>query len=211
MIEYPSILSSSKAPRKLCLAFEKLDGSNIRVKYSKKKGFHLFGSRTQLFDNTHPFLSDAIPIFERDFKDKLTTLIEKNYDEHREVIAFFEFFGDKSFAGVHEINDPKKMVLIDILVGNKDRKFLLPQEFKKECDKLSISIPRLIYTGNLTDEFIKDIREGKYDVVEGVVCKGTEKSGAYRGGVWMAKVKTQKYFDALRIKFGEEGIKKYGE
>lgn len=39
MVEYPSIQNSSKAPRKNCIAFEKLDGSNFRAKWTQKNGF----------------------------------------------------------------------------------------------------------------------------------------------------------------------------
>jgi hypothetical protein len=38
MIEYPSMQNSSKAPRKECMVFEKLDGSNFRAKWTEKKG-----------------------------------------------------------------------------------------------------------------------------------------------------------------------------
>lgn len=210
MIEYPSILPSSKAPRAPCIAFEKYDGSNIRVKYTNKQGFNLFGSRTQLFDKTHPFLGDAIDIFNKEYNAPLVELIKKNFPNEREVIAFFEFFGAKSFAGWHDKDDPKTLMLFDIMVGHKNRKFLFPQELIKLCkDKMPIA--RVIYEGNLTDQFIKDIREGKYDVSEGVVCKGTQKTGASRGGMWMAKIKTQAYLDRLFNKFGDEGLKKYGE
>ena len=211
MIEYPSILASSKAPRQPCIAFEKLDGSNIRVKYTQKKGFALFGSRTQMFDKSHPFLGSAVDIFYRDYENPLVELIEDWFPNEREVIAFLEFFGDKSFAGWHEPDDTtKRLVLFDIMLGHKNRKFLMPQEFVKLCQG-KMTIPRIIYQGNLNDDLINDVRSGKYDVEEGVICKGTEKTGAYRGGVWMAKIKTQKYLDRLFGKFGEEGVDKYGE
>ena len=87
----------------------------------------------------------------------------------------------------------------------------MPQEFVKICNKLLIGIPRVMYEGNLTDQFIQDVRAGKYDVTEGVVCKGAQKTGAHRGGVWMAKIKTQAYLDKLFNRFGEEGLKKFGE
>lgn len=63
MIEYPSIINNIKAPREHCTAFEKYDGSNFRAKYTKKDGFHLFGSRHTLFDETHEHLGSAIPYF----------------------------------------------------------------------------------------------------------------------------------------------------
>jgi hypothetical protein len=204
-------MSAAKAPREHCIAFTKYDGSNIRVKYTNKKGFHLFGSRTQMFDEHHPFLAEAIPIFRTFYENPLMDLIDEYFHNEREIIAFLEFFGPNSFAGWHEKDDPKTLMLFDIMVGHKNRKFLLPQEFVKLCNKFMIGIPLVIYEGNLTDQFIQDVRAGKYDVNEGVVCKGTEKTGAHRGGVWMAKIKTQAYLDKLFNKYGEEGLKKYGE
>lgn len=55
MIEYPSIQNSSKAPRKNCVAFDKLDGSNFRAKWTAKRGFDTFGTRTQLIDETSEY------------------------------------------------------------------------------------------------------------------------------------------------------------
>lgn len=211
MIEYPTIMSSAKAPREHCIAFEKFDGSNVRVKYTQKRGFTLFGSRTQMFDRGHPFLGAAIDIFYRDYENPLVDLIEKHFPNEREVIAFLEFFGESSFAGWHDPADTKKqLMLFDLMVGHKNRKFLLPQQFIKLCDG-KMNIPRVIYEGNLNEQLIADVRAGKYDVNEGVVCKGTKGTGAHRGGVWMAKIKTQKYFDRLFGKYGVDGVKKYGE
>ena len=212
MIEYPSIMSSAKAPRESCIAFEKLDGSNIRVKYTRNKGFNLFGSRTQMFDKGHPFLGAAVGLFYRDFENPLVDLIESEFPNEREVIAFFEFFGDLSFAGWHDPDDPtKRLVCFDIMVGHKNRKFLMPQEFVKMAEKYKVIAPRVMYVGNLNDQLIADVRTGKYGVVEGVVCKGTQKTGAHRGGLWMAKIKTQAYLDKLFNRYGEEGLQKYGE
>jgi hypothetical protein len=211
MIEYPSILNSSKAPRQPCVAFEKLDGSNIRVKYTQKRGFDLFGSRTQLIDETHPHLGAVVSIFKRDFQEPLTKIIKKEWPNERELIVFGEFFGEKSFAGLHDVTDPTlRFVMFDILVGHKNQKFLMPKEFVKLFGGV-VTIPRVIYEGNLNDQLIQDVRDGKYDVVEGVVCKGTQKTGNARGSVWMAKIKTQAYLDKVLNRFGEEGLKKYGE
>jgi len=53
----------------------------------------------------------------------------------------------------------------------------------------------------------------KYGLKEGVVCKGTQKSGAFRGHIWMAKIKTKEYFDKLYRMFdgNDKEIKKYWE
>src|SRR5688572_7211808 len=56
---------------------------------------------------------------------------------------------------------------------------------------------RRLHTGKLTGAFLEAVREGKYGVAEGVVCKGG--SGA---GVWMVKVKTYAYSERLKKAFG---------
>lgn len=212
MIEYPSIMNSSKAPRAPCIAFDKMDRSNVRVKYTRKRGFTEFGSRTQRIDKGHPFLGAAIDIFYRDFENPLVDLIEAEFPNEREVVAFLEFFGDKSFAGWHEPEDPtKRLVCFDIMVGHKNRKFIKPQEFVKLTNKYKVIAPRVIYEGNMNDQLIADVRAGVYDVVEGVVCKGTQNTGAHRGGIWMCKIKTKAYLDRLFNRYGEEGLQKYGE
>jgi hypothetical protein len=165
-----------------------------------------------MFDKGHPFLGAAVDLFYRDFENPLVDLIENEFPNEREVIAFLEFFGDLSFAGWHDPNDPtKRLVCFDIMVGHKNRKFLMPQDFAKLAEKYKVKSPRVMYVGNLNDQLIADVRAGKYDVIEGVVCKGTQKTGAHRGGIWMAKVKTQAYLDKLFNRYGEEGIQKYGE
>jgi hypothetical protein len=211
MIEYPSILPSSKAPRERCYAFEKLDGSNVRFKYTQKRGFCLFGSRTQLIDETNPCLGLAITIFKKQHESTLVNLIKKEWPNEREVIVFGEFFGDNSFAGLHKNDDcTRRIVFFDIMVGHKNRKFLLPQEFVHLCYP-RIPTPKVVMVGNLTDAFIQGVRNNDYAVDEGVVCKGTQRTGSARGGVWMAKIKTQEYLDKLFKRYGEEGIRLYGE
>lgn len=208
MIEYPTIIHSSKAPHKRCIAFEKLDGSNIRCKWTQKKGFNLFGSRTQMLEESHPILGQAITIFKNTLQEPLEKIIRKNFPNEREVIVFGEYFGPNSFAGWHQINDPKSLIIFDVLVGHKNRKFLLPQEFIKLLSE-EIEIPRVIYEGNLNDQLIVDVKSGKYDVDEGVICKDTERTADARGNVWMAKIKTEEYFKKLKNQFGENGFKKY--
>ena len=210
MIEYPCIPNSSKAPRKPCYAFAKFDGSSIRCKYTVKKGFCLFGSRTQLLDASHPHLGGVVAYFQDVYAKPLTKVFQSEFPDEREIIAFGEYFGPHSFAGIHDLTDTMKFVLFDILVRHNFPKFVLPQHFVKTF-KGVVEIPPVVYIGNLTDQFIADVRAGKYPVHEGVVCKGTERTGAAMGHVWMAKIKTQKYIESLRTKFGEQGVLKFGE
>lgn len=212
MIEYPSISNSSKAPRQNCVVYDKLDGSNFRAKYTQKAGFSLFGTRTQLIDETTPMWGEMVQVFNRDLKENLTDVFKKNRDfrDFREIIVFGEFIGDNSFAGRHE-EEPHKIVVFDVMVGHKDRKFLLPQEFERLISPLAgVETPEVLDIRNLTDGFIQEVREGCYDVKEGVICKGTTRSGAYVGGVWQCKIKTNAYFDKLK-ELHKEDWEKYGE
>jgi hypothetical protein len=207
MIEYPSISNSSKAPRLDCIAFNKLDGSSFRGKYTPKNGFNLFGTRTQLIDEITPFWGEMVTVFNDTCRAPLEKFFKqsKDYRDYREIIVFGEFFGANSFAGNHA-NEAHKIVIFDVLCGHKERKFVLPQQFIKDFS--FIETPEVIYRGKLNDEFITKIRDS--DLNEGVICKGTERSGAYRGSVWMCKIKTRAYWERLQEKFGEKS-KEYWE
>ena len=209
MESYHSIINSSKAPRKHCIAQYKYDGSNIRAKYTQKEGFCLFGTRTQLINETTPFWNEIIEVFNKDLRDPLTDLFKsKNFRDFREIIVFGEFFGENSFAGRHE-KEPHEIVVFDVLLGHKQRKLIPPREFHKVVGSI-VKTPAIVYEGNLNDQFIQDIRDSKYPVDEGVICKGIEKTGAFFGGIWTCKIKTQAYLDKLKSNFGDEW-EKYGE
>ena len=67
MKEYPSILSATDLLARSgdylgrpFVAFDKLDGSNIRAEWDRKKGWHRFGSRRRLLDPSLPLLGQAI-------------------------------------------------------------------------------------------------------------------------------------------------------
>ena len=47
-----------------------------------------------------------------------------------------------------------------------------------------------------------DVREGKYPVGEGVICKGLD--GPAPHGIWMRKVKTHRYLDELKRRFAAD-------
>lgn len=224
MTEYPTIINSSKAPRGNCVAFVKYDGSNFRAKYTQKQGFNLYGSRHELIDESSQFLGEAVTIFKRDYQSALTEKFKKDKDlrNHREIVVYGEFFGPQSFAGIHQPNDPKELVIFDVLVGHKNHWFYTPLNFIQEFQTI-VKIPPVLYMGNMNDQLIEQVRTGfytpefhkvtdnKFKLFEGVVCKGTQTRGDYRGKVWMCKIKTNEYFQALRGKWGEEGVKKYGE
>lgn len=209
MIEYPSIINSSKAPREHCVAFDKLDGSNIRAKWTQKHGFSLFGTRTQLIDEKTAFWGEAVTLFKSHQAEPLDKIFrsDKAYRNEREIIVFGEFVGENSFAGHHE-TEPHKVVVFDILVGHKNQSFVKPRQF---LDFGSVvEIPKVIYEGNLNEELIASVRRNDFSLKEGVICKGSTTRGAYRGKIWMCKIKTQEYLDKLKGRFGKDW-EKYGE
>jgi len=209
MIEYPSIINSSKAPRKHCYAFNKLDGSNFRAKYTPKQGFNVFGTRTQLVDETTPFWGEMVLKFKEDLDKSLTELFKsKDFRDYREIMVFGEFLGENSIAGRHE-DEPHKVVVFDVLLGHKQRKFLKPQEFVKTLSSV-VETPEVVYIGNLNDDLIRSVRNNEFGLKEGVICKGTEPSGAFVGGIWTCKIKTLEYLEKLKGIYGKDW-EKYGE
>jgi hypothetical protein len=209
MKEYCSIINSSRAPRKYCIAQKKYDGSNIRAKYTSKEGFCLFGTRTQLIDETTEFWNEIISIFQATHAKPLTELFKtKDFRDFREITVFGEFFGENSFAGRHEA-EPHKIVVFDVLLGHKQHKLIPPREFHKVVGSIT-EVPEVVYEGNLSDAFIADVRNGSYGTDEGVICKGIEKTGAFFGGTWMCKIKTMAYLEKLKQNFADDW-EKYAE
>ena len=206
MKSYLSIPGINSAPFGMpCFAFDKLDGSNIRAEWNRKKGWHRFGTRTQLLDETNKEFGSAISVFLEKYGDAIPKVLrdEKDYRSVNECIAFCEFVGEHSFAGFHDYEEPHDVVLIDI---NPYKKGIIgPKLFIKHFGHLHI--PDVVYEGNFNKQFVKDVREGKYSVKEGVVAKGNDPNGKYPHNLWMVKCKTLVWLEELRRK--AEIIEKY--
>ena len=190
MKQYPEIPGSTQAPLgRPCMAFYKYDGSNLRWEWSPKKGWHKFGTRTQLFDATDPLFSQAIPIFLNTMGDEIVRRSKQVECGVQRVIVFTEFFGPSSFAGTHDQNEPKELRLFDVNLYK--RGIMKPRDFVKNFGDLPYAA-QVVYDGNMNRQFIDDVREGRYPVWEGVVAKGDD---------WMAKIKTNAYLKKLNEVF----------
>lgn len=66
-----------------------------------------------------------------------------------------------------------------------------PRDFVNTFGDLTYSA-QVVYQGTLNKEFIQNVREGLYPVVEGVVAKGDN---------FMVKIKTNEYLDKLKKVF----------
>ncbi len=61
-------------------------------------------------------------------------------------------------------------------------------------------MPKIVYVGKITGKFVDDVKNNKYKLNEGVVCKGVDKNNE----IWMCKIKTQSWLDRLQASFGQQ-------
>ncbi len=198
MKEYPSIQGPSQAPRKPGLAFYKYDGSNLRFEYSKKQGWHKFGTRHQMFDASHETFGCSIEIFKNKYAQMVEDLRKEEFRECQSVIVFCEFFGKESFSGQHKPEDPKDLMLFDVNFHKKG--IMSPRDFKNYFKGKDVA--QVVYEGNLNEEFIQAVRENKIDGVdlnEGVVFKGGSDHD-----LWMTKIKTNHYLTKLKAMYADK-------
>jgi len=194
MILYPSIPGSKDAPiGNQTIAFYKYDGNNLRWEYSKKRGWHKFGSRTTMFDESSPEFGESIELFLDTVAPEVENILYKKYRHVNidSVTVFTEYFGDKSIAGIHAKDDVKKLKLFDVAINDK---FITPKLFVKHFGNLDCAA-EVIYQGILTEDFIKNVQENNLDntLFEGVICKGED-----TGEIWRCKVKTNAYKEILK-------------
>lgn len=172
--------------------FDKLDGSNIRAEWSKKRGFYKFGTRTRLVDETDPLFGRTPAMIQ----DKYGKDLERIYKENRydRAIAFFEFWSPESFAGHHpEDLSNSTVTLFDV---NPYKKGILPpRDFLKLFGHLDV--PRVVHVGHLEPQFVSSVKDGTLEdmTFEGVVCKYPH---AKTGNASMFKIKSNPWLDKLR-------------
>jgi hypothetical protein len=167
MKSYPSIPTKINSEISI-YAFDKLDGSNIRAEWDKKKGFWKFGSRNRLLGEDQGVIYKAKDLILERYADDLAEVFkEKRYQK---AIAFFEFVGPQTFAGTHVEDDAHNVVLFDVNPFKKG--VLAPADFIKEYGHLKT--PRVVYRGKANQELYDSVKQGTLEGVtdEGVVCKG---------------------------------------
>lgn len=203
---YPKIPDSKNCPLKQCIAFEKYDGTNLHWVWEVELGWYAFGTRRDRFDlddrgiaefnAAHPGLEEAPIIFRKDFADTLENIF-RNHPQYNcpEITVFTEFLGANSFAGMHKKDDPKQLILFDV---QTERGIIKPEQFIRDFSEVNIA--RVVYRGKFTGKFSDDVRNGKYGVAEGVVCKG----GNGVDDLWMVKIKTYAYMKKLQEAFKDD-------
>ena len=196
MKQYPSIPSKINSEVDI-YAFDKLDGSNIRVEWSPKSGFSKFGTRRRLLSEKEDHLGKAVTLFKKNWEPHLPEIFSKQRWQHS-LVLFFEFFGEKSFAGYHHDDDTHKLVLIDVDVYKMG--LVAPRDFLKIFEELSI--PKVLYHGKCNTSFIESVRNSTLEGMsfEGVVCKAYRPK---RGNI-MFKIKSQAWLNQIKEKFGDK-------
>ena len=177
-------------------AFDKVDGSNIRVEWNSKKSFYKFGSRTQLLDPNNPILSKAIPLILKYEENLSKKFLELKYEQ---VMCYFEFFGANSFAGQHDPYDLNfDVVLLDIEVHKKG--YVDPENYIKHFSNL-VPTPAMLFQGLLTETIIAEIKQGTFPGMsfEGVVFKAPTR-GHHN---IMFKIKNQAWIEKVCAKYGD--------
>lgn len=153
------------------IAFDKLDGSNIRAEWTSKKGWHKFGTRHRLVDATDPMFGRAPELVLNKYGDSLAkALKDARYDR---AMCFFEMWGPRSFAGMHDPTDDITVTLFDIAPFNQG--IMMPGAYLNLVERAGIDHARALYTGQVTPQFIENVRTGTIIgmTFEGVVCKAS--------------------------------------
>ena len=141
MKSYPSVAHKMNQEVDI-VAFDKLDGSNIRAEWSPKRGFYKFGTRKRMIDETDRHLGKAVLLIKEHYA-KVLPKIFLSQRWHQNVVCFFEFYGDHSFAGQHRKEDNHKVVLFDVSVYKQG--FVPPKDFIKLFE--DAGIPKVLYRG----------------------------------------------------------------
>lgn len=190
MKEYPLISRDQQYGTKV-YGFDKLDGSNIRVEWSKKRAFYKFGTRHQLLGEDHPHLGEAIPLIKGNWEKDLSDIFIKQ--RYESAVAFFEFWGPNSFAGQH-VQEPHITNLID--VSPYKQGILGPDDFLELFGHLDIA--KLLFQGNFNHEVEQQVHKSELPGItfEGLVCKRKKEKKFEMPR--MFKCKTQAWLDRLK-------------
>ncbi|KKN13655.1 hypothetical protein LCGC14_1004270 [marine sediment metagenome] len=190
MKTYPSLLYPPKNGLGERLhTFEKLDGSNLRFEWSKKKGWYKAGTRRRLLDETDDIFGPAPALFQSTLADECTKIAKKQ--QWQRVVVFCEYYGHASFAGLHQ-NQARDMKLTVIDVAPYRMGLLPPTEFLKLFGHVG---PRYLGYLKWGKNFIERVRR---DEIEGASFEGVVGKTMRGRKPLLYKAKTQQWRDRVR-------------
>lgn len=190
MKQYPSITKQTQ--NIFVYAFDKLDGSNVRAEWDRKRGFTKFGSRHHLIDRSDLLLGKSVDLILNKYSEELSKVFKQERFER--VVAFFEYYGPSSFAGRHKEDEEHQVTLFDLDVFKKG--LLSPKEYLKLVGNLDIA--KVLYHGPMNDGLASQVRDGTLEgmTFEGVVCKSNE-TDKYKAPLYF-KIKNQAWLQKLK-------------
>ena len=126
-----------------------------------------------------------------------------------EITFYFEWYGEHSFAGVHDPNDEMHLALIDVNIKKKG--YIEPKPFYEIfCQDDRIETPELIFKGVLTKSFVDEIWNNDWtkedckwpQIKEGIVCRMSSLMKGQR--MPKVKFKTKWWIDKVHEKYPED-------
>jgi hypothetical protein len=181
--------------------FDKLDGTSHRSEWSKKRGWYKHGLRHTRNDENNPlsFFASVPELFEIRLAEDLARICRDQ--RWMNVVVFYEYWGAKSLAGFHVLDDPKFLTVFDVAV---DDEILDPATFRKAFED-EVPTARFLGRQNWTRGYVDLVRKGE---VEGVTSEGVVAKAVVRKEIVRAKAKTQTWIDRILAQHGEaEGTK----
>lgn len=176
--------------------FDKLDGKNIRIEWTKKKGYIKYGSRHQLCSKDDKVFGPAFKLFDDVLAGKIEDIIKwKKWEDP--VTIFCEYWGKESLGGIDKEGDEMYISLIDVNIHR--RGFLHPKEFVALIDKFSGGeIANFIGRYKFTKEFQESVYRNEIPLIssEGAVGKQQERNLTIR-----TKIKTDEWKNKIRERF----------
>lgn len=193
---YPSLPYGTECHLPI-VAFDKLDGSNVRAEWTRKKGWHKFGTRHRLVDETDQVFGKVPGLIVSKYGDSLGAALQRaGYDR---AMCFFEFWGPGSFAGMHDPQAQQTVTLFDVAPFAQG--ILMPERFLELFGHLDVA--KVLYRGMITPEFIESVRASTLEgmTFEGVVCKAANDKKTKQP--IMFKQKSRAWLDKLREYCGD--------
>jgi hypothetical protein len=137
-------------------------------------------------------LTEAIDLIKQKYETELQCVFKDQ--RYEKVVAFFEFFGQNSFAGQH-IEEPHDVLMFDVDLYKKG--ILPPKEFVELFGHLPIA--KLLYAGNANHPFVDCVKTSTLPGMgnEGVVCKAKNLKSNFPS-VIMFKIKCNQWIERLK-------------
>lgn len=172
------------------VAFDKLDGTNIYATWDHRRGFYEFGTRDMIPEDNEFVLGEAITLIKDKYEEDLQEIFKKQGWDN--VTCFFEFVGESSFAGMHVEDQEHEIVMIDV---SAELEGLLPAGEFLDAFKDKVDIPKILFVGVCTKQFIDSVKDGLAPgmTFEGAVIKGFSENlyVKVKNKAWVEKL--QKY------------------